>query len=365
MYLNFGGFAEEKEELVRAGYGPNYERLAALKAKYDPANLFRMNQNIVPARCTQNRLRASSKEETMSSEGARPLSGRVAIVTGGGRGIGREIALTYTRAGAAVTVTARSANELDETVALIEQGGGRALAIPADVTDRQAVDAMVARTEAELGPIDILVNNAGSYIEGVDYGRHSWEDDPEGWWQTVEVNLKGPFLCARAALPGMVARRTGRIINLASGAALMAIARGQSYGPSKVALIRWTKALAGETTPFGISVFAMEPGVLHTTMVEDGIKAGAAHFLQRRETNSWTPMEEATGLALSLATAKIAALTGRFFSIYDDIDEKIQRVDEIIKGELYTLRMQGLPEQPAAGWMSGKIPLKKSSSSQA
>ena len=143
------------------------------------------------------------------------LAGQVALVTGGGRGLGRAFALGLAKAGASVAVTARTAVPLAETVEIIERAGGRALAIPGDVAESGAAAHVVSTAESRLGPLDILVNNAG-VMGPVGY---DWNVDPEDWWRTFEVNMRGPFLCARAVLPGMLARRRGRLVNISSGAA--------------------------------------------------------------------------------------------------------------------------------------------------
>ena len=142
------------------------------------------------------------------------LTGSVALVTGGSRGLGRAFALALAAAGAKVAVTARTAAQLAETVQLIERAGGSAIAIPSDVSAPDQVAHLVTTAE-QLGPVNILVNNAGvAGPIGAD-----WEVDPEGWWHTFEINMRGPFLCARAVLPGMVTRQRGRIVNISSGAA--------------------------------------------------------------------------------------------------------------------------------------------------
>src|SRR5215470_5527648 len=141
------------------------------------------------------------------------LTGQVAIVTGSGRGIGRAIAQALAQQGAAVTVTARSGEQLAETVALITAAGGRAIAVAADVTDPPAVERVVTQTEQQLGPVDLLVNNAG--VMGP-IGP-LWEAAPEEWWHAMAIHVYGPVLYCRAVVPGMVARRRGRIINVASG----------------------------------------------------------------------------------------------------------------------------------------------------
>ena len=142
------------------------------------------------------------------------LTGQVALVTGGGRGLGPVIARELVAAGTAVAVMARSKDQLANTVAIIAAAGGRATAVQADVTDAAAVDAAVQQAERSLGPVDLLVNNAAQ-LRAL---GEVWQVDPEEWWRDVEVNLRGPFLCARAVLPGMLARQRGRIVNVTSGA---------------------------------------------------------------------------------------------------------------------------------------------------
>src|SRR5262245_11836793 len=184
------------------------------------------------------------------------LSGQVALVTGGGRGIGRAIATALAEAGAAVAVLARSIDQLAETVGHVTRSGGRAVACPADVTDRAAVEAAVADVESRLGPIDLLVNNAGI---GGPVGPLA-ETDPDDWWRCVEVNLRGPLLCTRALLPGMLARARGRVVNVASGAGTRAIPHLSAYVASKAALIRLTENLDAEVRASGVRVFAIQPG---------------------------------------------------------------------------------------------------------
>src|SRR5215813_5257884 len=192
------------------------------------------------------------------------LSGTVAVVTGGGRGIGRAIGLALARAGAAVAISARSASELDSTLAELRAINHRAIAVRSDVTDRAAVEEMVAETEAELGPINFLVNNAGS----VGVIGPIWETDPDDWWRTIEVNLRGPMLCTRSVLPGMIARHGGRIINMASAAGLRAFPNNSTYACSKAALVRLTDTLQQETAQHGVMIFAVSPGLVHTPMME-------------------------------------------------------------------------------------------------
>jgi NAD(P)-dependent dehydrogenase (short-subunit alcohol dehydrogenase family) len=183
------------------------------------------------------------------------LKDQVALVTGGGRGIGRAIAQSLAAAGAVVAVTSRSADELNETVRVIEKGGGRAVAYPADVTDAAAIQAIVTAIEESLGPIDVLLNNAGS----LGPLKPLLETEVNDWWRAMEVNLLGPIMCTRLVLPGMVSRRRGRIINVSSGGGTMAIPFFSSYVCGKTALIRFTECLALETKAYGIAVFSISP----------------------------------------------------------------------------------------------------------
>ena len=142
------------------------------------------------------------------------LTGQVAVVTGGGRGIGRAIASALASAGASLALVARSEDQLGEAVDGIRASGGRAIAVSADVSDPHAVERMAGEVERALGGVDLLVNNAG---DAGPIGPVA-EIDPEHWWRCQEVNLRGPLLCSRAFLPGMIVRRGGRIVNVASGA---------------------------------------------------------------------------------------------------------------------------------------------------
>jgi len=183
------------------------------------------------------------------------LKDQTAIVTGGGRGIGRAIAQSLASAGARVAVLARSAREVEATAVLIQRSGGTARAFTLDVTDPAAVKKIFAEIERSLGPCDILINNAG------DAGQMGplWEDDPERWWHTLAINLRGPMLCAHAVLPGMVSRRRGYIINVSSGAAYLPMAHFTPYTVSKAALVRLSESLATEAAPYGVKVFPSRP----------------------------------------------------------------------------------------------------------
>jgi NAD(P)-dependent dehydrogenase (short-subunit alcohol dehydrogenase family) len=269
------------------------------------------------------------------------LAGQVALVTGGGRGIGRAIASALAAAGAAVAVVARSEGELAEVVARIGEAGGRAAAIPTDVSDARAVAAMARAAEATLGPVDLLVNNAG--IPGP-IGP-MWEVDPDAWWRGLEVNLRGPWLCARAVLPGMIARGRGRIVNVASGAGTIAIPYLSSYVVSKAALIRLTEELALEAGALGIRTFAIEPGTVRTAMAEYALDSEDGRrwmpwFRSIFEQGRDVPAEVAARLVVLLASGRADALSGRFFTVADDVLGLVERAVRGDVADLQTLRLR-------------------------
>ena len=192
-----------------------------------------------------------------------PLRRRVALVTGGGRGIGRAAALELARLGAAVAVLARSPDQVRQVAQEILAHGRPALALTADVADHSAVQAAVQHLDATLGPADILVNCAGVMPLGP-----LAAGDPAEWRYAVEVNLLGAYDCLRAVLPGMLARRWGRIVNLSSAVAAMPAIRNRSaYVVSKAALDRLTVAAAAETAGTGVTVNTIYPGMTDTPML--------------------------------------------------------------------------------------------------
>ncbi len=270
----------------------------------------------------------------MPNEDRTNLGGQVALVTGAGRGIGRAIAMALSEAGAAVVVLARSEAEVEETVALVVARRGRAIGFVADVTDREAVESAVAATEAEIGPVSILVNNAGSAGSMTPL----WETDPDAWWRTIEINLRGPMLCARAVLPGMIQRRSGTIVNVGSYAGIRA-STGGGHGPyatSKAALVRFTDSLAAATGEHNVQVFTISPGLVHTAMT-----AALDAFKQVPE-SAWAPPEAAAELVVRLAKGDGAGLNGRFIHVDDDLDELVREAERIEREGLYTLRLLNL-----------------------
>jgi 3-oxoacyl-[acyl-carrier protein] reductase len=184
---------------------------------------------------------------------------RTAIVTGGGRGIGAAVARALTARGLAVTVFARSAGELDRIVA----SGGAALAVPGDVRREEDVARLLAAHERALGPVDVLVNDAGILA------RAPVEElSPAAFREVLDVNLTGAFLCARAVVPAMKARRRGRIVNVASISGTLGTAGASAYNASKWGLIGLTKCLAEELRGTGVQCLAVSPGSVDTEMLK-------------------------------------------------------------------------------------------------
>jgi NAD(P)-dependent dehydrogenase (short-subunit alcohol dehydrogenase family) len=255
------------------------------------------------------------------------LAGQVALVTGGGRGIGESVAIELAGAGMKVAVAARSREQIE---GVANEVGG--VAVEADVADQDSVARMVARVEGELGPIDVLVNNAG--ITGSSEARPIWEEDPADWWRVFEVNVLGAYLCCRAVVPGMVERGRGRIINVGSGAAYLppspGMVLGLAYGPSKAALYRFGELLAAQLSDRGVAVFTISLGLVRTAMT--------ARF---PDDAPWTPPELAPRLVRALASGRADHLAGRYLHAeHDDIDDLTRRADEIRERDLNAIRLR-------------------------
>ncbi|HUZ17476.1 MAG TPA: SDR family oxidoreductase [Spirochaetia bacterium] len=270
------------------------------------------------------------------------LEGKTIIVTGAGRGIGRAIAREMARNGARIALVAQTVDQIEETRTLVGNEGGVAIAVPADITDAEAVAAMIARVEKELGAVDVLMNSAGRFnaIGPV------WEIDPEDWWRDISVNLLGTMRCVRAVLPSMMRRRSGIIINMIGGGTAGPLDYGSGYGSSKAAVMRFTETIADELGfDSGIQVFAMDPGLVRTAMTELQLQTQAgkkwmtkieAMFRDHRD----HPPEDAAHLAAALASGKYAALHGRALYAGEDPDKVMLEIDAIRRDALRTLRMR-------------------------
>lgn len=216
------------------------------------------------------------------------LAGKTALITGAGRGIGHAIAETFARNGAAALIlTARSADEIEETRRLAEGHGARAIGVACDLADADAVTRLVETTLAEIGTPDVVVNNAG-YA----HFRPFAEVTPEEWGRTFAVNVTAPYLLSRAFVSGMAARGSGRIINVSSVAGLKGIPEQSAYCASKHALNGLTKVLALELNPLGIGVHAICPGGVRTRLADEAMPG--------REKSDWMEAQDIADAAVYL-----------------------------------------------------------------
>ena len=275
------------------------------------------------------------------------LAGQSAVVTGGGRGIGRAIARALAGAGASVAVIARSGEELQETVHLIEEDGGQARFFVADVSDGEQVSRAFIEIHRALGEIDLLVNNAGVLKP---FGP-LWENDANEWWRNMEVNVRGTMLCSKAVLPQMIVRGRGRIINISSGVGGTVAPYYSGYIVSKTALLRLTECLALETAAHGVSVFVISPGTVRTEMTEYSLNSDEGQrwlpwFRRIFEEEMDVPVERPAKLVLDLASGKADALSGRMISVFDDLDLLCSHAREIQQQDLYCLRLPKLASAP-------------------
>jgi len=249
------------------------------------------------------------------------LQNKVALVTGAGRGIGRAIALAYAAEGAKVALSARTTSELDEVVGTIRAAGGTALAFPADLADRNVPRWLVQEVAKSLGPIEILVNNAG--VGSSSNPKPVVDFDDDFWDLSLALNLTAPYLLCKAVLPGMLARKWGRIITIASINSKIGSLHGAAYAASKHGVVGLTRSLAMEVAADGITVNAICPGPVHTVMNDRRIEYDA----KRRGVSfediaaSWTLLgrrlepEEIAPLAVYLASDAAATVIGQALNI--------------------------------------------------
>ena len=248
------------------------------------------------------------------------LDGQIALVTGGGRGIGANIARELASAGARVAVAARTSDQLEELALAID-----ALPVVADVSRPDSVDTLVRAVESGLGPIDILCANAG--IGSRD--AYAWETDPDEWWRVFEVNVLGVYLTCRAVIPGMLERGRGRIVITGSGAAYLPTSSNSAYSASKAAVWRFGEILAKQLEG-RIPVFIFSPGLVRTQMTD-----------WAPDDAPWTPSELAPRLVRVLASGRADALAGRYLHAeHDDIEDLISRADQIRENDLNAIRLQ-------------------------
>ena len=274
------------------------------------------------------------------------LEGQVAVITGAGRGIGRAIAVAYAREGANMALAARSETELQEALRAVSDMGVEAIVVPTDVTNQIETERLANRVVERFGKIDILVNNAG--VPGPIGPLQS--NDIADWVNTINVNLTGTFLVCRAVIPVMLSQASGTIINLSGAGATNAWSNMSAYCSSKAAVVRLTEVLAQELDGAGITVNALGPGSVHTSMwdrmTEEAGRAGAdfIHQLGLRVTSGGgASIDECAELAVWLASGESGSLTGRLISAAtDDFRNLPSRTAEIMAGDAFTLRRVGL-----------------------
>ena len=250
------------------------------------------------------------------------LKDKVAVITGGGRGIGRAIALAYAREGARLVLAARSVGGLEETQRMVADEGGHALVLPTDISNVESVAALAQKAREHFGRVDILVNNSG--IAGPT--APLWQITPDDWDATFAVNVRGTFLCCRAFLPMMIEQSSGSIIILGSMTGKRPLLGRTPYSASKLALVGMARTLAWEAGPHGIRVNVISPGPVEGERIEtvirkqaevQGISIDEAHqaFLRASPLNRLVPAQDVAEAAVFLASELANSITGEDLNV--------------------------------------------------
>ena len=258
------------------------------------------------------------------------LVGQVAIVTGGGRGFGRAIAERLAQEGAAVCVTGRSRDQLDDVVRGIAAKGGHALAVTGDATNAADVARVIGETEAALGAVTLLINNAGTPGP---FGP-IWHVDPEAWWAAQALHIKAPLLFMHAVVPGMISRKQGRVIVVSALAARWPAGYLSAYCTGKIAQTRMVEIAALEAKDAGVAVFAIDPGFVFTGIAEETMNSLEAQrwlpfMVERMREASKNPnatgdLEKCAQRCVDLASGKYDVLSGRYLELPDDLDAMLK-----------------------------------------
>lgn len=270
---------------------------------------------------------------------SRRLDSKVALITGGGRGIGQAIAHAYAAEGAKLALAARTDSELQETAtALRDQYGADVITVLTDVTDRSQVDNAVAQTIGHYGVLDVMVNNAGNT------GQIGplWTLDPDRWANTISVHILGTYYGCRAAIPHMLARGSGRIVNMSG----VGGPNDTSYEAAKTAIINMTENLSVELAGTGITVNAISPGSIHTRMWEEvrdmAYEAGDMEMYEKGvqvTSGGGASIERAAELAVMLGSDQCGNLSGRLIRAnLDAFDNIPPNAEAIMASDAYLLR---------------------------
>ena len=264
LYRQAIGLRQDTDPLLSGQFEAVIGRLSALlSAMGDP----------IPADALPDFEKHDLTEAALELLPSTRLDGRVAIVTGGSGGLGRMAACALAQAGADVVVVARSREKCDATAAKVRALGCRALSLSVDVTEADQVEAMVTAVEKEFGRIDILFNNAG-----ITSPRTLDDSSHDEWWKIIDVNVRGTMNCTKAVVRHMKARRDGRIINMGSILSGRGMANRSAYSASKSAILQFTKSMAFELGPFGITVNALGPTVIVTDLNRELVKTQPALY---------------------------------------------------------------------------------------
>jgi NAD(P)-dependent dehydrogenase (short-subunit alcohol dehydrogenase family) len=234
------------------------------------------------------------------------LTGRVAIVTGGTRGIGRAIAEGFVSAGAAVTVGSRKADACEETEKHLLDLGGEALGVPTHAGELDALHNMVARTVERFGGVDIVVNNAANALT-----QPLGQFTPEAWQKSFDVNLRGPVFLVQEALPHLRASSHAAVINVLSAGAFLFSANVAMYAAAKAAMMSFTRSMAADFAPHGIRVNALAPGTTDTDMVRANPPAAQKSMAEASHLRRAAEPDEMVGPALFLASDASSFMTGQ------------------------------------------------------
>lgn len=247
------------------------------------------------------------------------IAGQIALVTGAGRGIGRTVATHLASRGATVLVASRTAAELDDLADAVTSTAGSAHPVTLDVTDSAAVHAAADEAQSRFGRIDLAVHCAGT----AEVIGPMWESDLEAWWAEVAVHTKGAAALAHSLLPGMVARGSGRIVNIYGNLGDQGSAYSSAYASGKAGLLRLTENLNAESQPHGVRIFALHPGLVETPMTRRlGEDDAARRWLPRfREipADRWHPPDNAAEMIEAIGLGYLDAFAGRLIGAWEDV----------------------------------------------